>query len=114
MNKYGFESLNFEILKLCKKEDLIKWEQFYMGKYLNTFNICPTAGSSKNSIRSKESVLKVAKAHYKPINQYNKEGEFIATFESIISASKRLGLNQGNISKVRRGIYQTTGGYKFR
>jgi len=37
-NKYGKENFQFETLKLCKKEDLDKWEKYYIYEKYNSFN----------------------------------------------------------------------------
>lgn len=48
-NKNGIDNFEFKILKLCKEEDLLKEEQFFINKYNSTnkncgYNISLTAG----------------------------------------------------------------------
>ena len=57
-NKYGIESLVFEIIEKCSFEDLIKREQFYIDSLEPFFNIRRTAESNFGLKRSDESKLK--------------------------------------------------------
>jgi len=43
VNKYGFENLNFSVIELCNKEDLISIEQKYLDTLKPKFNICKNA-----------------------------------------------------------------------
>lgn len=66
-NKYGIDTLKFNAIAFCGKEDLLKWEQFYLdaldpfGK--NGFNTLRVAGSALGLTHSEETKLKVSRAH---------------------------------------------------
>jgi len=49
-----------------------------------------------------------------PINQYDKNGKFIATYPSTREAERRLGISNSNISKACNGKYKTVGGFWWR
>ena len=54
------------------------------------------------------------KTLYKQIDQYDLQGNFIKTWESISIAEKELKLKGTHISRVCRGKRKTTGGYVFK
>jgi len=64
-NKYGADDLIFNILRFCKKEELLKHEQVLIDGYKkkmgweNMFNINPTAGSSLGRICSEKTKEKI-------------------------------------------------------
>ena len=49
-----------------------------------------------------------------PITQHDKEGNFIAKYDSIAEAVEKTGLRQGAISSVLNGSYKSTGGFIFK
>lgn len=51
---------------------------------------------------------------YKKIDQYDVNGNFIKTWESIASIEKELGIKGTHVSRVCRGKRKTTGGYIFK
>lgn len=53
-NKYGESDLQFSILLGCKKEDLIKNEQYFLDSYFTYFNTCKIAGSLLGTKRTEE------------------------------------------------------------
>lgn len=62
-NKYGCESLKFDIILIIdKKEDLIPVEQFYIDILKPTFNVCPKAGSCLGRKVTKETLEKLRNA----------------------------------------------------
>jgi group I intron endonuclease len=67
VNKYGIDSIYFEVVEQCEKENLIEREQFYIDTFdcvENGFNILRTAGSWLNhhhSEKSKEKISSVKK-----------------------------------------------------
>ena len=66
-NKYGEKDLQFSILLGCKKEDLIKHEQFFIDAYNPWFNCSPTAGNClgvKHSDEYKEKIRKITTGKY--------------------------------------------------
>lgn len=50
----------------------------------------------------------------KKVCQYDLQGNFIKEWESVVEASKKLKLSQGNISSCCRGERKTTGGYMWK
>jgi group I intron endonuclease len=65
-NKYGEESISFEILCIVdKKEDLLQWEQYYIDLLNPWFNLCKTAGSWKGRKLTAESKEKLKTARNK-------------------------------------------------
>lgn len=45
------------------------------------------------------------------VNQYNKAGELLKTYDSFTQAGKELNISPGNINKACRGILKTSGGF---
>ena len=62
-NKYGLDDLEFIILEVCDKSNLIVKEQFYIDKFNPEFNMCKIAGSALGIKRSEETKEKVRKAN---------------------------------------------------
>lgn len=54
------------------------------------------------------------KTLYKKIDQFDQDGNFIKTWESISNAERELKLKGTHISRVCRGKRKTTGGYIFK
>lgn len=62
----------------------------------------------------KENNDKGRKEHSLKVKQYDLNENYIKTYNSIIEASKELGIYKSNISKVCKGKMKTTGGYIWR
>lgn len=62
-NKYGKESLIFEIVAYCPKEYLIKMEQWFIDHNNNDFNISKIAGNTLGVKCSDETKKKISKAN---------------------------------------------------
>lgn len=60
-NKHG-DVFEFYILKICSKNNLIKWEQHYIDTLNPEFNICKTAGSSLGRKHDAKAKLKIRNA----------------------------------------------------
>ena len=113
-----------------------KYEEFknkYLndGKYLKLYNQWVASGYSKDLkpsfdridnkkdysfdnlqiITWEENNDKGRKECSKKVKQYNLDGNYIKTYNSIIEASKELGIYKSNISKVCKRKMKTTGGY---
>lgn len=58
---------------------------------------------------------KVAAKHSKPVNQFTKKGEFVASYSSTHEAHRQTGINQGSISSccLNRPRYKSAGGYRW-
>ena len=61
-NIHGKENFVFEILKECREEDLLSWEQHYLDLYKDKFNQCEFAGHTLNRIFSEETKRKISNA----------------------------------------------------
>jgi len=59
-NKYGKEFLKMDILEYCRKEDLIKREQYYIDYLKPFFNILPKAGNSLGYKHTEENKVKMS------------------------------------------------------
>ena len=53
-NKYWKNSLEFEVLKLCRKDELIEWEQKCIDGRDPFFNICRIAGNTLGRLHTEE------------------------------------------------------------
>jgi hypothetical protein len=62
----------------------------------------------ENGLVTKSKRLNIA------VDQYDLEGNFIKTFESMGEAGRELGIHHGVISKVCNGIFKQTHGYVFK
>lgn len=69
----------------------------------------PMFGRRKKKIKSKE-----IKIRGKSINQYSLDGKFVATWRSVISASKTLNIHSTDIAGCCRGEKQSAGGFMWR
>lgn len=49
-----------------------------------------------------------------PVNQYTKEGNFVAEYASAAEASRQTGVSLGEITAVCRGEWKTSNGYQWR
>lgn len=63
VNKYGINDLEFSILEVCNKVDLLNREQFYINNLNPEFNICKIAGSSFGVKRSDKTKEKIRQAN---------------------------------------------------
>lgn len=62
-NKYGIGALEFEILLVCKIEDLIFYEQLLIDALKPRYNMCKKAGSALGLKRSAETCKKLSDAN---------------------------------------------------
>ena len=62
----------------------------------------------ENGLVTKSKRLNIA------VDQYDREGNFIKTFESMGEAGREMGIHHGVISKVCNGIFKQTHGYVFK
>lgn len=64
--------------------------------------------------KRKEVVEKGLPKRLKKINQYDLEGNFIQSFNSLTEAANAVNGSKGNISQVANGKYQTAYGYRWK
>lgn len=103
IRKYGKENFIFEVLEECPKELLNEREIYWIAKfdtYNNGYNL--TLGGTF----CQHLCLK--------IDQYNLQGEYIQTFESISEASTILDISIGNIVTCLKRRTQSAGNYIWR
>lgn len=62
-NKYGIEDLEFSIIELCEKEELVQKEQHYLDTFSPKFNVLKKADSSLGVKRRPETIEKVRNAN---------------------------------------------------
>ena len=62
-NKYGQYDLEYSIILLCSKPDLIKMEQIFIDNRDPYFNICKTAGNRLNCKHTEETKIKLRLAN---------------------------------------------------
>ena len=75
----------------------------------------------KGKHHTEESLIKMREAQrgkkhpkrWKPVEQWNKEGVFIARYASLKEASKETGINYQHISACTNGKRKTAGGYRW-
>lgn len=67
--------------------------------------------SEANRNRSKETLEKMARTKYIPVAQYTKDGEYIATYESVKKATEVTGTGGGSICKCAKGKMKSAGGF---
>lgn len=114
IRKYGVE--NFEIEEIYSNEnssivitenDLSEWEKYFIQKYRTfiRFDDCHgynmTLGGEGWTGRGKD------------IDVYDKDLNFITTYDSVEEAARELNLYAQNVSAVINGRIQTSGGYIF-
>jgi hypothetical protein len=71
----------------------------------------------KNRTLSKTQLINISNAKSKPVHQYDKKGNFIQEFPSLIQASILLNINYQNLSQHARGYKgcnKSIGGYVFK
>ena len=61
VNKYGIDSIYFEILEIVDVINLIEREQYYIDTLRPEFNILPKAGSNAGTVMSEEQKIKISK-----------------------------------------------------
>lgn len=69
---------------------------------------------SKYNINYGTGIQRSAEQKYKPIYQFDINGNFIASFQSAKGASKLLGISRGAICLCCKGKHKTAGGYVWK
>ena len=98
-----------EILEVCKSEDCISREQFYIDTLKPEYNICQIAGNTFGIKPSEKSLL----ATSKKVDMFDVNGNFIKTFKSRMEAFRETGICSSCIGQAIRekGLAQ---GFQFR
>lgn len=101
--KYGLEHFSFEILEKCPKDLLNSREMFYIEKFdtfHNGYNMT-IGGDGYRGVGRK-------------INQYDLEGNYIKTWESIVDAEHKYGNNNSAIHAACIGKNKTAYNFQWR
>ncbi len=80
-NKYGHDSLEFEVLLVCKPENALMYEQAYLNYYRPAFNTQMVAGSNLGLKFSEETKQKFSKAQRNWRRKYSFGGEELCLSE---------------------------------
>ena len=130
-NKYGIETLSFDIIELCDRKDLQKLEQFYIDLYKPFFNSFLTAvinfGHKKDDkckeliskklkgrVLSEEQKIHLSNYFSIPLLQYSREGIFIREFKSAKEASIILNTSDRHISECCKFLRKTCKNFVWR
>ena len=108
LKKYGVENFTFEILEECPREQLNEREKFYIKQY-RTFigwKDCKgynstTGGDTDNNFNTRKIV------------QYDKHGNYIATFQNINEAVQATGIGRSFIYSCCNKNCRSAKGYQF-
>lgn len=89
-------------------------KHFYYGKHFSEEHKARLSESNKGKKRSAETCQKVGLAKSKPVSQYTRTGDYIATYPSGRAASIATGVGTQHISKVCNGTEKTAGGFLWK
>jgi len=105
IQKYGWNSFEHKILLQVEDADFATaLETALINEYHSEYN---TNSSSNNSLRHLNT------KHSKPVLQFSKTGELIATYPSAAEAERNTGINYSSISMCCSGLRKTAGGYHW-
>ena len=71
-------------------------------------------GLKRNGIQLRGQSDQIIPNRSKKIDQYDLQGNFLATFQSAAEAARVTGGNAGKIAATARGVQKTSGGFKWR
>ena len=86
---------------------MIKTDEATVIRALNSFNI-------DSHIRRSRAVTRVMKTRSKPVEQYDKNMNYITCYDSIREASEATNTDRGDIGKVCAGKRKSAGGYVWK
>ncbi len=102
-NKYGEDSLVFEVVEYCDPELTTSCEQKYLDTHTthdNCMNFCKSAAAPMAGIKfSEEHKSKMAKSQFRNKYIFTYQGGIIEEFNSLTEASKRFKVRNAIISK---------------
>jgi hypothetical protein len=108
--KYG-NVFNFEILKICKPEEVFQTEQYYLDAIKPEYNINKMATGRHGPMR-KETIEKRSLSQYKPVEQYDENGNLIAEYKCINDVFEKFKINKtGAIVDHLKGKQRIFQGY---
>ena len=87
--------------------------EFHLGKKMSA-EACAKMSEAHKGKRPSDANLEILRrSNMKPVKQYDLEGNFIQTYESIRDAAKQNGLSEACLGQCCRGKYKQSGGYKW-
>ena len=97
------------------RQKMLKWHKEHpMSEEQKRIQVERLRKAVTGTKRSKESIEKSAKAKWKPILQYTKDGEFVRRWDSAKEASETLHIHKSTISQCCKGTKQSAGGFVWR
>lgn len=121
IDKYGWKNVKHKILYsgLSKEEaDYFEKKEISMHeswKRSNGYNVLPGGVVNRTGFKNTEAQNeKISRSHMKPVVQYDRFGNQIAEYDSILDASKSLGVSFKPISSVCNGDKKTAYGSVWR
>lgn len=97
--KYGAEQMVFEILLVCRKEDLLMFEQRAIDILDPQYNLCRIAGSPQGVKRSKETLAKISAASKGRVHSDESRAKMSESWVGRIFTEE----HRAKISKARMG-----------
>lgn len=130
-NKYGIDNFIFEVIEYCDQLELANREQYYIDGLNPEYNKRLDATSNINvliSSQAKEKISKSLKDKYKsgiikayrqnhnwrPVLQYDLEGNFIKEWDCIADAEKFYKTDVSAIGRACRDLFRISLGYYWR
>jgi hypothetical protein len=132
-NKYGINNFTYEIIEITNKLNLLEREQYWIDildannnkkGYNKRLNVSSNLGISlsdetrkKLSLshlgnkHNKDTKIKISQSQYKKVCQFNKNGEYLKTYNSFQEAAIDLNIFETGISMAVRGKIKSSGGY---
>lgn len=121
----GNLTLGYHHTEESKKKMSEKRKGMYVGEKNPMYNKCGVLAPAYGKHLTEEHKRKISEAKkgkpnyhtitlYKRVDQFDLNGNFIKSWESISKAEKELNLKGTHISRVCRGKRKTTGGYVFK
>jgi hypothetical protein len=106
-----------EILKEINTGEYVIWEPFYIKKFKQEGHKLVNDdenGFGTISGKGRKILKKIHEDSKIRINQYDTDGKFIKSFNSIREAAKEINISHANISRCCNGLYKHASGFIFR
>lgn len=97
------------------RQKLLKWHREHpMSEEQKRIQVERLRKAVTGMKRSKESIEKSAKAKWKPILQYTKDGTFVRRWDNAKEVYETLGIQRSCICQCCKGVRQSAGGFVWR
>lgn len=107
MQHYGIDNFNFEIIEVCKPEELDEKEIYYINKY-NTYYLAEDSNGYNMTLGGNGQ-----NGYGKSVKQYDLNGNFIRKYNTIIEAALDTGIKDSSISNCCAKRRNSCGGYMW-